>query len=621
MTVLVGSNNTTGFSSIVRIAGNPGMADFQLYTCTQSGTVTSLAYYWGDSGIGTENLEMFLCSNTGVVLASTGPVATPASGTQFVFGSVSPVAVTAGNQYYLGFYVDPNNDGGAGRIGCAANGSGSYSDTTSGTYASPPTVFSAISANSGNPNFLMYADGVVAGGAGGVLPLLTGPGVSPNTRTMFRPRALSSFIVQGNANGVASAQAFAFGQMTGANASPTIGYIRNSGPGVSPDWARTFQSIPRSSALTPVTPLTGVSLGSLHAFGTLQGTGSLQGLAFGQGLANAAQALGGAVLSGVANAEAVALGNLSGGGQSNMTGGAFGSAYAVAAAIGSGALIGVARGEGHMRAQLVGIGALSGRASSEGSSLAALNATAALAGTTNAEFHARGLLAGDGVLDGIAAGAMQSVGILVATGALSGRSIADACTIAGLTGAAALSGLSSAQSFTVASVEGVAQLEGASLGQSHALGLLLPVGAGQMLGAVAGFSFAYGLLSGSGHTFGWATVTAVSQNGLPVARACYLEQSACRVTATYYDSTGTPFVPNAVSYRVDDVTSGANIVPWTTLTPDLTNTVTITSTQNAMISTSRASEAHQVLFQITDGTGNVSYADVEFDLIRVPGFP
>lgn len=120
--------------------------------------------------------------------------------------------------------------------------------------------------------------------------------------------------------------------------------------------------------------------------------------------------------------------------------------------------------------------------------------------------------------------------------------------------------------------------------------------------------------------FGYAIVIAESQTGIQAARQVYLEYSACFVTASYFDQHRQPFAPNAVSYGVWDLVSGFNIVPWTAITPDLVNEVTITSAQNYMVSFSRHHEAHQVMFRITDDFGDINYARVIYDIKRVPGF-
>jgi hypothetical protein len=121
------------------------------------------------------------------------------------------------------------------------------------------------------------------------------------------------------------------------------------------------------------------------------------------------------------------------------------------------------------------------------------------------------------------------------------------------------------------------------------------------------------------HQFGYAVVTALSPTGLPTAHAVYPELSSCQVTAAYFDTHGIAFQPNAVSYRIDDVATNFNILPWTAIVPASVNEVTITSAENAMISNTRWHEKHQVLFMVTDQFNDVSYARVIFDLIRIPG--
>lgn len=106
---------------------------------------------------------------------------------------------------------------------------------------------------------------------------------------------------------------------------------------------------------------------------------------------------------------------------------------------------------------------------------------------------------------------------------------------------------------------------------------------------------------------------------LPVARTAFLEASAGFVIAQYYAADGSLFVPEAVSYRIDDVASGQELVPWTALEPAMQNMVTVTAAQNQMVSLSRQYEAHQVLFMVTESAGIVDFARVIFDVVRTVG--
>jgi hypothetical protein len=120
-------------------------------------------------------------------------------------------------------------------------------------------------------------------------------------------------------------------------------------------------------------------------------------------------------------------------------------------------------------------------------------------------------------------------------------------------------------------------------------------------------------------------VTSIAVSPLPqtnypvVGRVTYIELSSCFVTATYYSTSGALFTPASVAYRVDDVHSAVNLVPWTAVVPSTSNTILITSMQNAMVSDSRRFETHQVLFQIVDSFGDIFYAAALFDLRRTTG--
>lgn len=140
--------------------------------------------------------------------------------------------------------------------------------------------------------------------------------------------------------------------------------------------------------------------------------------------------------------------------------------------------------------------------------------------------------------------------------------------------------------------------------------------------------------------YSYTALEALLQNGLPGVQACYDQASSCFVSAAYFDSDGNPFVPAAASYRVDDVTSGEPIVPWTSLNenntaggnwtagsdvtagsgaPTSTNLISITSVQNAMISVTRPFEVHQLTVQVTDSAGNQFYENVKFLIRRIFG--
>lgn len=117
--------------------------------------------------------------------------------------------------------------------------------------------------------------------------------------------------------------------------------------------------------------------------------------------------------------------------------------------------------------------------------------------------------------------------------------------------------------------------------------------------------------------FGYCNLIAVSQGTAQTANSKYLAGSSCLITAAYFDLTRIPFIPNTIQYRVDDLTSLENLVPWTPITPPLTTSrIIVTSTQNQMVSLTRKVEQHQLLLQITDNFGNVFYARVIYKILN-----
>lgn len=118
--------------------------------------------------------------------------------------------------------------------------------------------------------------------------------------------------------------------------------------------------------------------------------------------------------------------------------------------------------------------------------------------------------------------------------------------------------------------------------------------------------------------FGYANVSTESQTPVAGPGLCFIEQGAVFIKAEYFDLTRFPYLPAAIQYRIDDLTSGDNILPWTSIPADFSTPITVTSEQNTLISSTRCHECHQVLIAIADDEG-INYARVVYDLIRVVG--
>ncbi len=126
--------------------------------------------------------------------------------------------------------------------------------------------------------------------------------------------------------------------------------------------------------------------------------------------------------------------------------------------------------------------------------------------------------------------------------------------------------------------------------------------------------------------FGYATIWAQSQtaegavSGANPAQPSFFAGSSCLVNASFFDTTNATLVPNSLQYQILDVCSGTQILGWTTVTPAASVQVVVSSGENALISNSRTSETHEVIFSIVDPSSDGPfYASCLFDLVSIPG--
>ncbi len=107
--------------------------------------------------------------------------------------------------------------------------------------------------------------------------------------------------------------------------------------------------------------------------------------------------------------------------------------------------------------------------------------------------------------------------------------------------------------------------------------------------------------------YSYALVEPMSQTGVQAAEESYQAGSMCYVNTAYYTAPNQLFVPRSISYRVDDVASGYNLVPWTTLPQAAQNTITVTGAENYIVDKARTFEPHQITVAVTDQTGVTAY--------------
>lgn len=96
------------------------------------------------------------------------------------------------------------------------------------------------------------------------------------------------------------------------------------------------------------------------------------------------------------------------------------------------------------------------------------------------------------------------------------------------------------------------------------------------------------------------------------------EASTVLIPLTHLDEDNATFTPSTLKYRIDDLTNNRQVLDWTTVsTPSTTNTLTITSTQNALYNRSKPRELRQLTVYAQDSSGNESNDVFHYTLIRI----
>lgn len=91
------------------------------------------------------------------------------------------------------------------------------------------------------------------------------------------------------------------------------------------------------------------------------------------------------------------------------------------------------------------------------------------------------------------------------------------------------------------------------------------------------------------------------------------EESSADVFINTFDNDGNPITATTLTYRVDDLKSGTEIIPKTTVVPDSsTYHIPLTSTNNKVVNSVGADEVHVVTYKFTypvdkEGTGRLRF--------------
>jgi len=100
------------------------------------------------------------------------------------------------------------------------------------------------------------------------------------------------------------------------------------------------------------------------------------------------------------------------------------------------------------------------------------------------------------------------------------------------------------------------------------------------------------------------------------------ENSSATLTLTFRNEKGVAVTPTTIKYRIDDLSSGANITPVTSVTPSSSvYDVSIFSNENRIIAPARPYEQRRVTVQWYSGTTLVGTADYVYRVINLNKVP
>lgn len=104
-------------------------------------------------------------------------------------------------------------------------------------------------------------------------------------------------------------------------------------------------------------------------------------------------------------------------------------------------------------------------------------------------------------------------------------------------------------------------------------------------------------------------MTAVPKFTLPAGSTAYLE-------VTFLDKAGVAAVPGAVDYRIDCYNTGASVRATTSIAPAATVEITLTPTDNTLVSPAHATELRTVTVRAHYGADDQVVADYAYQLRR-----
>ena len=95
----------------------------------------------------------------------------------------------------------------------------------------------------------------------------------------------------------------------------------------------------------------------------------------------------------------------------------------------------------------------------------------------------------------------------------------------------------------------------------------------------------------------------------------------CYAQYSFVDINGNSYTPTSLSYSVWDLTNNVNVLPYTSVTPAQSGTITLTSAVNTMSALSVNIERRQVTLQVGIPGGTYRYDTQVYNIVSSAGAP
>jgi hypothetical protein len=100
----------------------------------------------------------------------------------------------------------------------------------------------------------------------------------------------------------------------------------------------------------------------------------------------------------------------------------------------------------------------------------------------------------------------------------------------------------------------------------------------------------------------------------------YKERSSFTVTAYFRDSSDAAEAPTTVHYRIDDISRRNRITDWTSVTPGVSVSITVTATENKVYNHNASRQRRQITVAADKGLDGETRDTAEWFVENIEGF-